>query len=206
MSSQQDDIQALERAILQQASGEAQRILADARARVGSLRQESQAQVDADLATILETAHENAGTLLEQSVAEVRVEAQSLRLRRREQLLDRVFSSASAGLASAAHWPDYAEIALFLVRDAVGHIDSDEMVVHADSVTRRMLGGEVLNSLGQDLGVRLGLGDALAQGTGVIVAKPDGHRRFDNTLETRLNRMHDRLRAPVFHILMGEEP
>jgi vacuolar-type H+-ATPase subunit E/Vma4 len=162
--------------------------------------------VDAERAAILENAHQDAGALLDQTVAEVRVEAQSLRLRRREQLLDRVFSEARARLASATHWPDYAEIGEALVRDAVSRIDSDEMIVRADPATQRVLGGDLLETVGRDLGVKLLPGDTLAQGTGVIVATADGHRRFDNTLETRLNRMHDRLRAPVFHILMGEEP
>ena len=205
MSPQQDDFRALERAILQEATGEAQRILAQARSRASSLRQEKQAQLALEQAAIVARAREEAESLLDQTVAEVRVEAQSLRLRRRERLLGHAFATAQARLADAPKSTDYAEIADFLVRDAARHIDSDTMIVKADSATAQILGGEVLLSLSQDLGIRLVMGDALAQGTGVILETPDGHRLFDNTLETRLRRMHDRLRAPVFNILAGED-
>jgi vacuolar-type H+-ATPase subunit E/Vma4 len=205
MSPQQDDIRVLERAILQEASGEAQRTLTDARARVSSLRQETQAQLESERAAIVARANDEAASLLDQTVAEVRVDAQSLRLRRREKLLDQVFSDAQARLADAATWSDYGDLALFLVRDAAEHIESDAMIVMADAATARYLGEEVLSSLGQDIGIRLVMGDRLTEGTGVILVTHDGHRRFDNTLERRLDRMHDRLRAPIFHILMGED-
>ena len=37
-----------------------------------------------------------------------------------------------------------------------------------------------------------------------MLETPDGHRRYDNTLETRLARMKDDLRTPIYHILMGD--
>jgi vacuolar-type H+-ATPase subunit E/Vma4 len=154
----------------------------------------------------MERAHRQAQSLLEQSIAEARVEAQALRLRRRERLIDQVFAEAAERLASAASWPDYRDIALALVREAVGQIDSDEMVVQADQGTRQVLTQEDLAALGQELGMRLRHGDALAKGSGILVATPDGHRRFDNTLEARLTRLRDRLRTPVYQILMGERP
>jgi vacuolar-type H+-ATPase subunit E/Vma4 len=204
MSPRQDDIQELERAILQQASGEARQILADARAKVSSLRQEAQAQADVERLAILDSAHRNADSLLAHTAAEVRVEAQSLRLRRREQLLDRVFDEALQRLASAEEWPDYGQIARFLVREAVGHIDADEMLVQADEGAQRALDEGVLGALGQELGVHLSPGATLARGTGVVLVTPDGHRRFDSTLESRLTRMHERLRTAVYRTLVGE--
>lgn len=205
MSPQEDDIRVLERAILQEASGEAQRIAADARARVSSLREEAQARLEADRAAIIARANAEADSLLAQTVAEVRLTAQSLQLGRREQLLDQAFSSARARLAEVAQRPGYVEIAVFLLREAAKHLESDEMIVKADSVTAQYLDEASLESLGHDLGIRLMMGEPLADGTGIVLETPDGHRRFDNSLETRLDRMHDRLRAPVFHILMGED-
>lgn len=204
MSHQQHDIQELERAILQEASGEARQIVADARAKVSGLRREAQAQADVERSAILDSARRNADSLLAHTAAEVRVEAQSLRLRRREQLLDRAFNEARQRLASAEEWPDYGQIARFLAREAVEHIEADEVLVQADEGTRRALDEDVLGALGQELGVHLSLGATLARGTGVVLVTPDGHRRFDNTLESRLTRMHERLRAAVYRTLMGE--
>ena len=58
--------------------------------------------------------------------------------------------------------------------------------------------------LEKDLAVQLELGEPLERGTGVVLVTADGHRRYDNTLETRLSRMQAALRTPVYHILMGE--
>jgi len=38
------------------------------------------------------------------------------------------------------------------------------------------------------------------------VSAADGKLNYDNTLETRLNRLQGTLRASVYKILMGEKP
>ena len=48
------------------------------------------------------------------------------------------------------------------------------------------------------------MGEPLKQGMGVVVQTPDGHRRYDNTLETRMTRLQDAMRNPVYRLLMGE--
>ena len=48
------------------------------------------------------------------------------------------------------------------------------------------------------------LAHPLEKGTGVVVETHDGHLQYDNTLETRLNRLQNLLRSPVYHLLMGE--
>ena len=81
-----------------------------------------------------------------------------------------------------------------------------KLVVLADDETRRALDKAALADLAQELAVQLELGETLERGTGVVIVTADGHRRYDNTLETRLERMQATLRAPVYHILMGETP
>jgi vacuolar-type H+-ATPase subunit E/Vma4 len=102
--------------------------------------------------------------------------------------------------------PDYEQIARRLVCEAVERLGADEVIVHADAATRKVLSDEVLAEMEKELSVRLKAGEPLAQSSGVVIETPDGHRRYDNTFETRLARMHDTLRTPVYHILMGETP
>jgi vacuolar-type H+-ATPase subunit E/Vma4 len=149
-------------------------------------------------------ARNDAANLLTASSAEARVEAQSLRLRRREELLERVFAEARARLVHAGEGPEYGEIAEALVREAADQVDSEALAVRADPATARLLSGGLLESIGEDLAVQLILAKPLRTGTGIIVETPDGHTRFDNTLESRLSRIRDQLRAPVFAILAGE--
>ncbi len=241
-----NDIQTLEHAIIGDAKEETEQILADAQARAEDIRQQVETQANAKREAILQRAQQEAETLRSHAAAAAQLEAQMLRLKRREQLLERVFAGARQQLASAPQWPDYEQIARRLVREAVERLGADEVLVRADENTRRVLDDKALADLGKALppvggiegerfppvggterrrfppvggtegerfppvggieggGVRLRAGEPLARGTGVVLETPDGHRRYDNTLETRLARMQDGLRAPVYHILMGE--
>jgi len=209
--SEQNDIQALKRAIVGDAMEEADQMLADAQAKAEDIRAQAQAQANARRDEILQRAQQEAETLRSHAAAAAQLEAQTLRLKRREQLLERVFAEARRQLASAPQWPDYEQIARRLVREAVERLGADEVLVRADERTRKVLDDEVLADLGKSLppvggteGGGLRTGAPLTQSTGAILETPDGHRRYDNTLETRLARMQDGLRAPVYHILRGE--
>jgi V/A-type H+-transporting ATPase subunit E len=206
MSPERDGIQALKGAIMTEATEEANTILAEAQAQAESINQQAQAQADAEREAILQRAREETETLRRHTVATAQLEAQTLRLKRREQLLERAFADARRQLGSVPQWPDYVQIARRLVREAVEQLGADELVVRADEETRRVLGDETLAEIGRELGVRLRVGEPLARSTGVVLETPDGHLRYDNTLETRLARVWDALRTPVFHALMGETP
>ncbi|HWT79891.1 MAG TPA: V-type ATP synthase subunit E, partial [Candidatus Methylomirabilis sp.] len=70
--------------------------------------------------------------------------------------------------------------------------------------TQKLLSGALLEDISKEMKTELALGNPLEQGTGVMVETEDGHLKFDNTLETRLNRLQGGLRSSVYRILMGE--
>jgi vacuolar-type H+-ATPase subunit E/Vma4 len=204
MSLEQDDIQALARAIKGEANEEAQRILADAQSRADAIRQQGRVQVEAERKDILQHAQREAENVQSNAVATAQLEAQTLKLERREQLLHDAFNAARQQLSSAPHWPDYEQIVLRLVREAAVHLHATEAVVRADTDTRRILSDEALSELGKELDIHLQAGQPLADSTGVVLETPDGHRRYDNTLQTRLSRMQESMRTTVYRILVGE--
>ena len=206
MSPERSNIQALVNAIREEAREEASRILANAQTEAESIRSQAQAQATAKREAILEQARQEAEILREHATAAAHLEAQTLVLKRREQLLERVFADTRQRLASILQRPDYEQIARYLLREAVKGLGADEVVVQADEETRKVLSDAALTKLERELGVRLRTGKPLIQSTGVIVETSDGHRLYDNRLETRLARMRDVLRAPVYRILMGEMP
>jgi len=198
---------ALERAIKEQARKEARQILVDAQAQVERIRGQGQARADAEREAILRRAHEEDQTLRSHATAAARLGAHTLKLKRRELLLERVFDAVRQQMASAPDWPDYEQILHRLLREAVHSLGTSEaLVLRADERTRQLLDEGTLANLAQELGVRLYIGAPLLQGTGIVLETPDGHRRYDNTLEHRLARMREALRTPVYHILMGGEP
>jgi vacuolar-type H+-ATPase subunit E/Vma4 len=206
MSSEASDIQVLERAIMDEARQEANQILASAEAKAEGIKHQAQARTDAQREEILQRAREEAEALHEHTVAAAQLEAQTLKLKRREQLLKHVFAAARRELASVPQRADYEQIAHHLVREAVEHMGAGDVLVRVDESTQQVLDEETLANLGQELGVHLRSGEPLAQGIGAVLETPDGHRRYDNRLETRLDRMQEALRTAVYQVLMGETP
>ena len=190
--------------IKEEAREEARIILDDAKAKAQAIYQQVEAEVGAEGETILQRVRKETERERSQVVATAQIEAQKLKLERREQAIRRVFAKVRERLTSAPQWPEYEEIARSLVRDAMEHLETDNAVVRADEQTKQVLTKEVLADLASKLGVYLRAGEPLERGTGVVVETPDGHRRYDNTLETRLARMEGSLRTTAYHILAGE--
>jgi vacuolar-type H+-ATPase subunit E/Vma4 len=206
MSEQYGDVRSLETVITTEARQDAAKITAETESRTESIKRQAREQAEEQRTAILKQAREKAERLRSQAVTSAQLEAQTLKLEHREALLAKVMSEARHGLIGVAEWPDYVDIVCRLIREGAGVLDADSLVIRADQTARGMLDGQVLADLGQELAVQLELGEPLERGTGVVIVTVDGHRRYDNTLETRLNRMQAALRTPVYHILMGDTP
>jgi vacuolar-type H+-ATPase subunit E/Vma4 len=204
MSERYGDIRSLETVITTEARQDAAKITAETESHIESIKRQALEQADTQREAILKQAREKAETLQSQAVTSAQLEAQALKLERREALLSRVMSEARRGLAGVAEWPDYVDVVRRLIREGAESLGGESLVIRADETTRRLIDGSVLTGLQEDLAVQLELGDPLERGTGVVLVTADGHRRYDNTLETRLGRMEAALRSPVYHILMGE--
>ena len=199
-----ESIKALSRAVQNEAHAEADQVLADAKASAEAITQHAQEQAAAERAEILERASADAARIRSQAVATAQLKARTLLLARREKLLDSVFTAARQQLPTVQQWIDYEQIARHLLREALNLLGADAARVQADGQTRAILTDPVLAEISKELGAQVQFQASLEQGTGVVVATMDGHRRVDNTLETRLSRLQDGLRAPVYHLLAGE--
>ena len=76
--------------------------------------------------------------------------------------------------------------------------------VRADKTTANALKKGVLRELSKELNGQFESADELEEGTGIIVDAADGKLHYDNTLETRLERLEATLRAAVYKVLIGE--
>ncbi|NLE45259.1 MAG: hypothetical protein GX620_11105 [Chloroflexi bacterium] len=206
MTPRQDDIDALERAVMQEANDDVKQVLADARAKADRLIHESEAQSSSEVAEILQRARREVDAMRSHTIAAAQLDAQHLRLRRREEVLERVFGTARDELASITRWPDYTQILRGLIREGASYIGADRIVVHADPETSLLLTESFTADITGETNVSLAIGERLTKGTGVVLETPDRHRRYDNTFETRLTRMQDGLRPLVYRILMGDTP
>jgi len=204
MRSLAENIESLSRAVLSEASAEAELILADARAKADAILQRAQEQAMAECAEIIDRAQLEAARLRGQTVATTQMKARTMELEHREKLLDSVFSSVREQLSSIQLWTDYSQICQRLLREALTQLKTDNVVVRADKKTMTSLTNQVLAETAKQFNVHLTVGEPLVDRIGISLETADGHLQYDNTLETRLSRLQNNLRSPVYHLLIGE--
>jgi vacuolar-type H+-ATPase subunit E/Vma4 len=204
MKPTEENIKDLSDAVLSHARADAEQVLADAKAKAEGIRKQAEEQAATERAKIIEKASTEVNRVRSQAIATTQLKARTAELEEREKLLNSVFQTASEKLATIKQGSDYEKIAQRLLREALTQLGTNAATVHVDQATAKFITTSVIDALSKELNVKIKLGEPLSQGTGVVVETEDGHRQYDNTLETRLKRMRDTLRAPVYHILMGE--
>lgn len=198
------DINALKGAIMEEAQREARQILDEAEAKASGVIRPVEREVNVQREEIVARAEEQAESYRRHAISAARLSAQNLKLQQREKLLNRVFEAASEKLTELPDAEGYSEIVQHLIRQAVARLEVDAAVIHADARTREVLAQGVLDALGRELGAELRFGNLLEKSLGVIVETPEGRYRYDNTFTSRLERMHEDLRNPVYKILMNQ--
>jgi V/A-type H+/Na+-transporting ATPase subunit E len=206
MATEAQDIEMLERAILGEVHDEAEQIKAEGKEKAEAIRKRAHAQAEAESKAILEAAIQDAERLRSQSVATAQLKARSVQLEHREQLLDRVFKTVKEKLPEVRKRPDYDQIAALLLREALVQLRVNKAEIRTDQVTQDVLKKKALDEISKELNVQLTMGEVLEDGVGVVVDAADGKLNYDNTLETRLQRLQSTLRASIYRVLMGEQP
>lgn len=205
MNTQVGDIEMLERAILTEAQDEAEQIKAEAKAKVEAIRTRAQERAESERKAILDRARQDAERLRGQAVATAQLKARSLQLSHREQLLDRVFKTVREKLSDIQKRPDYDQIAALLLREALVQLRVNKAEIRADKTTQSILEKKALDEISKELKGQFNIAGTLEEGMGVIVDAADGRLHYDNTLETRLDRLEGTLRASVNKVLIGEQ-
>jgi len=198
-------IEDLSRAIIEEAHADAEMLKSVAKLKVNVVLEAGQKQAEKIRTEILENAKLEAERLKEERLAEVAIKAKIEWLEKREELLETVFRTVRLRCKSLLESDEYPQALQGLIMDAVGQLQSNQVWLHLDSVSRSLLDEKSLDVISESLGVEMHVGDDLTDSIGVIAKDALGHRIFDNTLETRLNRQMESLRSDVYKILMGEE-
>jgi V/A-type H+/Na+-transporting ATPase subunit E len=204
MKSVEDNIDSLSRAIMNEARGSADQVLTDARAKADALRKQAQERAETESQEILDRARQEADRIRGQKIAAAQLKARTMQLDTREKMLDKVYKTALQELPSVQQWTDYEEIARSLLREALSQMRVSEVRIRADQRTMSHYPDALLAELSGEMKIQITRGEPLPKGMGVIVEAVNGRMQYDNTLETRLQRMWNAMRSPVNHILMGE--
>ena len=205
MKTDAQDIDMLARAILTEARDEAEQIKAEAQEKADAIRKRAQEQAEAERKAILDRARTDVERLRGQSRATAQLNARSQQLGFREDLLNRVFDAVRQKLVDVQKRSDYDEIATMLLREALSELGVSKASVRADAATLAFLNRSGLSDLSKELNGEFTAGEALEDGNGIVVNAADGKLHYDNTFETRLDRLQNSLRAAVYNVLIGEK-
>jgi vacuolar-type H+-ATPase subunit E/Vma4 len=206
MKTEVEDIEMLERAILTEARDAAEQIKAEAQQKAEAIRKRAQEQADQERKAILDQAKQEVDRLRGQAVATAQLKSRSVELAHREQLLEGVFKAVKEKLPEVQKRPDYDQIATMLLRESLVQLRVNKAEVRADKITQGILEKKALSEISKELNGQFTMGDPLEEGIGVVVDAADGKLHYDNTLETRLDRLQSTLRASVYKVSMGEKP
>lgn len=201
----EENMEPLSRAILKEAEVDAQQMMEEAKAKADAIRQRAQEEAEKARREILDRAQQEADRVRSQTLASAQLKARTMQLEQREKLLDSVFQAAQEKLADVQKRPDYDQLAAMLLREALTQLRVNKAQIHADPATRQLLEKKALGELSTELKGQFTVADNLEEGRGVVVDAAEGKLHYDNTLETRLQRLQSSLRASVYKLLMGEQ-
>ena len=204
-----ENLSPLHKAILTEAQQDADELISQAEVKAKSIQQREASRANAAARLLIAAANEEAVILRERSAARAQLDAQMLKLKRREDLLQQVFKAARTQLVLVPQQQNWSLVAHALLTEAVEELgsqsDPDGLIVHADPVTQEVMGVSALSDISKKYVVRLLYGSPLTGKNGILLTTHDGHRQFDNTLETRFERKKDALRAVVYRMLSCEQ-
>lgn len=204
MNSEAENIVELERAILIEAREEAEQMQVEAKEKAEAIHKRAQEQAESERKAVLDRAREDADRLRSQSTATAQLKARSSQLEHREKVLDNVFTEVKKQLDAVKKRPDYDAIAALLLREALTQLRVSKADIRADESTQKALKKGALDEIAKELKGEFTISGGLDEGTGVVVDASAGKIHYDNTLETRLSRLQNTLRASVYKVLMGE--
>jgi vacuolar-type H+-ATPase subunit E/Vma4 len=190
--------------IVEDASREAKKIMAEAEKSAASRREAAAGQAAAIRSEGEELARRQAAAVMDSRERTVAVELRRARLRIREEMIARTLQGVRSRLAVMIGEPEYSQILVDWITEAAIGLNAPRGTVNASEAERKLIDGGLLRQAEAQIRAESGLAVTLAPADGppqalqgVTLTAEDGRTAFNNQVETRLLRYQSEIRKII---------
>jgi len=165
----------------------------------------SRTKLEAEYNRILEGARKQGDNLKRQIVGSSRLSARNRQLVLIERAVNDTFEKAKTILASSNKENSYRLLMRKILKDSVTMIDSEQVIVECNKNDIELVEKAISDSFKDNNKLKIKMSDHPLNAIGGIrLASVDGSMTFDNTLDSRIERLKPLIRKSIAQMLRGE--
>lgn len=165
----------------------------------------SRTKLEAEYNRILEGARKQGDNLKRQIVGSSRLSARNRQLVLIESAVNDTFEKAKTILASSNKENSYRLLMRKILKDSVMMIDSDQVIVECNKNDIDLVKETISDSFNDNNKMKIKISDHPLNAIGGIrLTSADGSMTFDNTLDSRIERLKPLIRKNIAQMLRGE--
>jgi V/A-type H+-transporting ATPase subunit E len=165
----------------------------------------SRTKLEAEYNRILEGARKQGDNLKRQIVGSSRLSARNRQLVLIERAVNDTFEKAKTILASSNKENSYRLLMRKILKDSVTMIDSDQVIVECNKNDIELVEKAISDSFKDNNKIKIKMSDHPLNALGGIrLTSADGSMSFDNTLDSRIERLKPLIRKSIAQMLRGE--
>ncbi len=165
----------------------------------------SRDRLEAERTRIIESAKKQAENLKRQIVGSSRLAARNQELLMIENAVNNAFEEARKKLAASGGKDSYRTLMASLVEESVSSVGSDEVVVECNRNDAELVSKILADLQKKNPRIKAKVSDQHIEAIGGIrVKSADGTMTYDNTIDSRIERLKPLIRKNIAQILRGE--
>jgi V/A-type H+-transporting ATPase subunit E len=165
----------------------------------------SRTKLESEYNRILEGARKQGDNLKRQIVGSSRLSARNRQLVLIESAVNDTFEKAKTILASSNKENSYRLLMRKILKDSVMMIDSDQVIVECNKNDIDLVKEAISDSFNDNNKMKIKISDHPLNAIGGIrLTSADGSMTFDNTLDSRIERLKPLIRKNIAQMLRGE--
>jgi V/A-type H+/Na+-transporting ATPase subunit E len=165
----------------------------------------SRTKLEAEYNRILESAKKQADNLKRQIVGSSRLSVRNKQLILIEKAVNDTFEKAKTLLASSNRENSYRILMTKILKDSVKMINSEELIVECNKNDIKLIEKAIADSFNENNKLKIKISDHPINAIGGIrVKSADESMTFDNTLDSRIERLKPLIRKNIAQMLRGE--